>query len=238
MTILSEEQTGKFDREVWQGEIHGEMLTDLSNIRSIVFDLDGTLYTSEGVAREIGKTAIELVAYARGVSLKKGKGLLHSAKQSLAEILEEEPTLTRTCVELGIEVTELHQALQNQVHPERYLKNDPILYALLDSLQDHCSLYLYTNNSLPLTQKILALLGVEDLFEHLYTIELTWLPKPDPGTLQQVLEDIGGPPESFLFVGDRQQVDLKVPASLGIPTLLVKEIADLLQIHKLLGIIP
>jgi putative hydrolase of the HAD superfamily len=124
------------------------------------------------------------------------------------------------------------------VHPERHLDSDPILYALLDSLRDLCDLYVYTNNSLPLTQKILALLGVDGVFKRLYTIEFTGIPKPDPESLSRVLEDIGGPPETFLFIGDRQQVDLKIPSTLGIPTLLVGETGDLLQIHKLLGIIP
>jgi ribonucleotide monophosphatase NagD (HAD superfamily) len=46
-----------------------------------------------------------------------------------------------------------------------------------------------------------------------------------------VLEDVGGPPRSS-FVGDRQQVDLKIAQEAGIPTLLVRETADLLQVLK------
>jgi putative hydrolase of the HAD superfamily len=214
------------------------MLTSLTDTRSIVFDLDGTLYNSPEVGEEIFVAAAELVGASRGVSVKEGRQLLTRSRQRLTEELEEVPTLTLTCQELGIEVTELHRAFQQRVCPERYLEPDPILYALLDSLRDRYEIYLYTNNSLPLTRKILALLGVEDLFVRLYTIEFTWSPKPDPEAFRQVLEDIGGPPESFLFVGDRHQVDLKVPASLGIPTILVNEPEDLLQIHKVLGLIP
>ncbi len=214
------------------------MLSPLHDVRSIVCDLDGTLYKSEGLADEIQEVASALVAQTRGVSLKEGKVLLRGARKRLTEILEEEPTLTRTCLELGIEVAEFHRALQAGVHPERYLGVDPVLVALLESLDQEWDLFLYTNNSLPLTRKILALLGVEGFFKRLYTIEFNWTSKPDPETLEMVLEDIGGPPESFLFVGDRDQVDLKVPRSFGIPTLLVHETADLLQIHKLLGVIP
>ena len=214
------------------------MQIDPSRIRTIVFDLDGTLYVSEGVAREIEAAAWAVVARSRGLSLHEGKSLVHSARRRLTESLDEEPTLTRTCQELGITVAELHQAFVAEVHPERYLSNDPILYALLDSLGDRLELYLYTNNNLAQTRKILALLGVEDLFRRLYTIEYTWRPKPDVETLHQLLSDIGGPPESFLFVGDRLQVDLGEPARLGIPTLLVAETADLLQIHRLLGLVP
>ncbi len=214
------------------------MLRDLKQVRSIVFDLDGTLYKSDGLAKEIQAVAASLVANTRGVSLKDGRTLLRNSRKRLTELLEEEPTLTRTCLTMGIEVAEFHRAMQSGVHPERYLQSDPVLHALLDSLAGGWDLYLYTNNNLPLTQKILALLGVETLFRHLYTIEFNWTPKPDAETLQRVLEDIGGPPESFLFIGDREQVDLKVPQAQGIPTLLVSETADLLQIHKILGIIP
>ncbi len=214
------------------------MLRDLKQVRSIVFDLDGTLYKSDGLAKEIQEMAASLVADTRGVSLKEGRTLLRNSRKRLAELLEEEPTLTRTCLALGIEVPEFHRAMQSGVRPERYLEPDPVLQALLDSLVGGWDLYLYTNNSLPLTEKILALLGVESVFRRLYTIEFNWTPKPDPETLQRVLEDVGGPPDSFLFVGDREQVDLKVPQALGIPTLLVSETPDLLQIHKILGIVP
>jgi putative hydrolase of the HAD superfamily len=214
------------------------MLTDLSRIRSIVFDLDGTLYLSPEVAGEIQGAAEEMVAATREISLEQGRKLLNCARERLTESLDEEPTLTRTCIELGLDLAELHHLMGQRVHPEKYLANDPILYALLDSLRDSCDLYIYTNNNLPLTQKILALLGVEELFRRLYTIEFTWLPKPDPESFQAVLEDIGGPSDSFLFVGDRHQVDLGMAASLGIPNLLVQEAADILQIHRLLGIVP
>ncbi|NIQ98568.1 MAG: HAD family hydrolase [Desulfuromonadales bacterium] len=214
------------------------MLTSLDATSSIVFDLDGTLYTEQKIADQIMAAAGQLVAESRGVSREKGGDLIRQARQRLAETYDEDPPLTLTCMELGIDVRDFHQALQGNVTPERFLSHDPALCALLDSLRDHCDLYIYTNNSLPMAKKILALLGVEEMFSRLYTIEFTWLPKPDPDALQRVLEDIGGPPESFLFVGDRQEVDLDPPEALGISTLLISETGDLLQIHKLLGIIP
>ena len=214
------------------------MQIDPYAIRSIVFDLDGTLYNNADVAREIETAAWAVVARSRGLSLNEGRALVSTARRRLAESLDEEPTLTLTCQELGISIAELHQAFVAEVHPERYLGYDPILYALLDSLRDGCELYLYTNNNLIQTRRILALLGVEDLFSGLYTIEYRWRPKPDSDTLRQLLADISGPPESFLFVGDRFAVDLGEPARMGIPTLLVSEIADILQVHRLLGLIP
>lgn len=214
------------------------MQIDPAAIRSIVFDLDGTLYHNVDIAREIEAAAWTAVARSRGVSPSEGRALVVNARRRLAEGLDEEPTLTLTCQELGISVAELHQTFITEVHPERYLGHDSVLYALLDSLRAACELYVYTNNNLIQTRRILALLGVENLFSGFFTIEYSWRPKPDLETLQRLLADIGGPPESFLFVGDRFAVDLGEPARMGISTLLVSEIADMLQIHRLLGLIP
>jgi putative hydrolase of the HAD superfamily len=208
------------------------------DISSIVFDLDGTLYISSQIADQIESAAEALVAATRGLSLPDGRALLCRARRALAESLEEEPTLTRTCLELGIEIGDLHRAIQAQVRPEDYLVPDPVLCALLDSLREHCRLYIYTNNNFPLASRILALLDVADRFDRLFTIEYCGQPKPDPEAFRKVVEDIGGPPESFLFVGDRESVDLGPAARAGMATLLVRETADLLQIHRLLGLIP
>lgn len=208
------------------------------HIRSIVFDLDGTLYSAQPIADQIQGAAEALVATTRGLSLADGRALLRRARRALADSGDEEPTLTRTCQELGIEISALHRAFQEQVRPEDYLVPDPLLGALLDSLRGHCRLYIYTNNSYPLAHRILALLDVAEYFERLYTIEYCGQPKPDREAFRKVVEDIGGLPESFLFVGDREQVDLRPAADAGMATLLVRETADLLQVHRLLGLIP
>jgi putative hydrolase of the HAD superfamily len=203
-------------------------------IRSIVFDLNGTLYVSEGIGSEIEQAACSLISKGRGISHDEGCGLLRHARKQLSAMYGPAPSLSRTCIELGIELREFHDALQQQVHPERHLFPDPLLQALLVSLRERCRLYLYTNNNYFLSWKILTLLGVESFFDKLYPIEFCWRPKPDAEALQLVLADIGGPPESFLFVGDREHIDLLPPAELGIATLLVREIADMQQIHQVL----
>ena len=205
---------------------------------SIVFDLDGTLYTSDLLANEIAEAADVAVAASRGVSLSEGRKLILKSRQRLAETLDEEPTLSLTCMELGLELADLHRYFEQEVKPERYLVEDPVLIALLDSLAVMYNLYIYTNNNRPLAMRIMALLGISELFKKIYSIEFCWRPKPDLEAFYRVLEDIGGPPESFLFVGDREPVDLRPANKMGIDTLLVKETADLLQVHKLLGIVP
>ncbi len=214
------------------------MLSGQKRKLSIVFDLDGTLYTSDLLAQEISDAADVAVAASRGIALTEGHQLILKSRERLTETLDVEPTLSLTCMELGLDLADLHRYFELEVKPERYLVEDPVLVALLDSLAAVCDLYIYTNNNLPLAGRIMSLLGIGPQFRKIYSIEFCWLPKPDPDAFQRVLEDIGGPPESFLFVGDREQVDLQPAVNMGIDTLLVKETADLLQVHKLLGIVP
>lgn len=213
-------------------------LIEAGPIDSIVFDLDGTLYQAPSLARAIEEASEKLVAATRGITLSEGQSLLSRARARLAEELEMEPTLTQTCQRMGIEIQELHAAFERDIVPEDHLEEDLLVQALLESLQDRCNLYIYTNNNLNLSRRILACLGIEGLFTKLYTIEYAWAPKPDAEALRSVIADIGGELESFLFVGDRRQVDLLLPASWGIPTLLVRDTSQLVQIHKVLGLIP
>jgi len=214
------------------------MQSRTKNILSIVFDLDGTLYQSELLEREIVEAADIAIASARGVSLAEGRQLIRTARQRLAETLEADPTLSLTCMELGLDLPDLHHYFELEVKPERYLVEDPVLIALLDSLASMYDLYIYTNNNLPLASRIMALLGIGPQFRQVYSIEFCWRPKPDLEALRRVMEDIGGPPETFLFVGDREQVDLRPAGEMGSETLLVSETADLLQVHRILGIVP
>jgi len=203
-------------------------------IRSIVFDLDGTLYVAPGLAREIERAAEELVSTSRGVTVAEGRGLIRAARRRLTEILEEEPTLTRTCLELGIEVDELHRVFQAKVHPERHLAADPVLGALLDSLRARCELYIYTNNNRNLTDRIMRLIGIEGLFAEIFTVEDFWRAKPDRLALAKLLAAIGAEPVECLFVGDRYDVDLKLPEEHGSRTFLTRSVDELLTLEKLI----
>ena len=205
-------------------------------IRSLVFDLDGTLYTCRELGEQLEEAAISLVAESRGLSMEQGRSVLQDARSLLAEDPAELPPLSRTCFELGLDLRSFIRALEEKVHPERFLQPDPELAALLRFLQERYDLYVYTNNGFFLAERILALLGVDDCFRHVYSLEFAWRPKPDAEALQLLLADIGGLPESFLFIGDRYHVDLREPVKLGIPVLPVNTTDELLRLPSLLGV--
>lgn len=205
-------------------------------IRSLVFDLDGTLYESRELGEQIEQAAVALVAKGRGLTREKGWRLLRDIRRTLAEVPGELPPLSRSCLELGFDLRDFVRVLEERVHPEYCLQPDPELAALLRFLGGRYDLYVYTNNGFFLADRILTLLGINNCFRHVYSLEFAWRPKPDAEALQLLLGDIGGLPESFLFIGDRYHVDLREPAKLGIAVLPVNTVRDLRRLPVFLGI--
>jgi putative hydrolase of the HAD superfamily len=106
--------------------------------------------------------------------------------------------------------------------------------ALLESLTQHIPLYLFTNNNLDLTTRIITILGLNGLFRHIYTIDDTWHGKPDEGLLDRILTEAGLMPSEALFVGDRYDVDLRLPEQRGCPVYLSQSVEQLLRLEEVL----
>ena len=85
-------------------------------------------------------------------------------------------------------------------------------------------------------EKILKQLQLADSFQRIITINDTWRPKPDRSVLDQVLAELGLSPETVLFVGDRYDIDLRLPEQQGCPVLLTKTIDELMQLETLLPV--
>jgi putative hydrolase of the HAD superfamily len=203
-------------------------------LTTLVFDLDGTLYRNAALDRETNRVAIAYLADSMGVGADVAADLLAETRVRLAAATGCETTLSRACRELGGDLAELHRRLAHGVHPERFLVRDERVVALVRSLATRFSLHVYTNNNRHLATTILALLGIGQFFGELFPIEYTWVAKPDRRTLEQLLAAIGRRPGECLFVGDRYDIDLRLPAETGCRVRLVAGIDDLLALKKLM----
>jgi putative hydrolase of the HAD superfamily len=134
---------------------------------------------------------------------------------------------------LGGDLKGLHSRLSQEVHPEGMLTRDARVPELLKKLAGRFELHLYTNNNRALSDRIMAQIGVCGFFKRVFTIEDYWRPKPDRAVLQGILDAIGRKPGETLFVGDRYEIDLKLPASLGCAVFEVKSVEELLALAQL-----
>jgi putative hydrolase of the HAD superfamily len=199
-------------------------------LRAIVFDLDGTLYQDDRLGEEVHQCACRYVAALKGISAVEAEGLLREVRSCTSG---GEGTLSVGVISLGGNLEELHRRFNLEVHPEGKLHPDPRVLELLAKLAGRFELHIYTNNNRPLSARIMAELGIAGSFQRVFTIEDSWHPKPDRSTLQGILDAIGREPSETLFVGDRYQVDLQLPASLGCAVFEVKNVEELLTLGEL-----
>ena len=203
-------------------------------IRGIVFDLDGTLYVCERFAAEIHNAAASYIAVLKGVSLEDAELLMAETRRRLSEESGTVQTLSEVCSELGGSIQELHRLFEATLRPEAYLVRDERVIGLLERLAKKFSLYIYTNNNRVLTARIMNYLGLQGLVSGIFTIDDTWQGKPDEEMVRRILGEIGLSPDAALFVGDRYDVDLRVPEQLGCPVYLSQSLEQLLRLEEVL----
>jgi len=206
----------------------------LNDIRGIIFDLDGTLYVSPSFAAAIQEAAANYISEIRRIDLEEARRLMTETRRYLIDERDEIPTLSAVCCELGGNVRDLHSYFEATLQPEAHLTQNQDVIALLENLSKSRPLYLFTNNNRALTTRILELIGLTTLFRHTYTIDDTWKGKPDDGLLDRILAENGLMPSQALFVGDRYDVDLRLPEQRGCPVYLSQSIEQLLRLETLL----
>lgn len=202
-------------------------------VKTIVFDLDGTLYTNEGLAAEIQQAAAAYLGTIRGITTDAAADLVRETRRRLSGTQGGDVTLSTICSELGGTVAGFHKTATGLVHPEAWLAPDRRVIALLAQLQQHFELVIYTNNNRTLTGRILERLEICSFFVRWFTVEDFWCPKPDRSTVLLLMETLGRQPAECLFVGDRYDVDLRIPQELGCMVKLVCSIDDLLRLSGL-----
>lgn len=204
----------------------------MKRITSIIFDLDGTLYSSPELAGEIQRVAAAGLALQLGITAKEAEARLSAAKAELHLATGCEATLSAACGKLGGDLKALHSYLSEQVSPEKHLVRDERVVAMLERLGKQFGLYLYTNNNRSLTDRIMRAIGIDGLFAEVFPVEDFWRAKPDRLALAKLYAAIGAEPGECLFVGDRYDVDLRLPEEHGSTVFLAQTIDTLLSLEK------
>lgn len=199
-------------------------------IKALVFDLDGTLYQDDRLGEEVNQSACRYVAELKGISAAEADLLLTGTRAADGA----GGTLSRAVEALGGTLREMHRRFAAEIRPDRLLREDPRVPELLRLLSKRFRLYLYTNNNRDLSGRIMDQIGVAGLFDRVFSIEDFWLPKPDKVLIAAILKEIHCRPEETLFIGDRYQVDLAVPESMGCVIFESRTVEELLTLKELL----
>jgi len=198
-----------------------------ADVKTIIFDLDGTLYVSDALAKEIKASSCRYIASIKGVDEAAARLLIEGAQKRLSATSGQETPLTVACTDLGGDLRRLHSHFAAEIRPEPYLPRDETLISFLARLAEGYDLYIYTNNNRFLSDRIMGSLGITEFFRGVFTVEDYWRPKPDMPVLERIFSRIEKSPSECLFVGDRYDIDLRLPEAVGSPVFLVKDMHEL-----------
>jgi phosphoglycolate phosphatase len=188
-------------------------------MRTVIFDLDGTLADTSGdliaaanaCLRELGTGDPLEPGRDAGVAFHGGRAMLERALRQLP------PHERAAAVEAGYPLLLEAYARDIDTHTTLYPGAMDAVAALRAA---GCRLGICTNKPAALAELLLERLGVRGAFDSLIGADTLSVRKPDPATLHEAVRRAGGAPGHALLVGDTR-TDRDTARAAGVPCVLV-----------------
>ncbi|MCX7028121.1 MAG: HAD family hydrolase [Spirochaetes bacterium] len=195
-------------------------------IRALVFDMDGTLYTHHGYARFQESSQVARLAQALGASESEAKTALDRAREARRAQGLPRTSMANLFLGFGIDMATIVRWREEKIVPGDWLVTDQRLDAALALLQKRFRLALLTNNPRKVGEASLAALGVAGRFEFVVGLDDNWASKPAREPFLEVCARLGLEPSFCVSIGDREDVDLATALTLGMGAILVDGVED------------
>ena len=196
-------------------------------IKNIIFDLDGTLYKSEVILKKFAEAAYHTLAKFQNIPLDKARLLVEERRAELKKERGYSVAYTIALMSYGVPIEFWHQENVNFFDPRDYLVKNENFAKSIAKLKKRFQLAVLTNNNNIQTERILEAIGVNGLFDKVFTYNSFKLLKPDPNFLKKAAAELDAKPEECLAVGDRYNIDLTPAQELGMQVYEVKGPEDI-----------
>lgn len=204
-------------------------------LRTIIFDIDGTLYTSAAYVFEQVDAQVRHLAHIRGRPEDEvRKEIFDFRKRWASEHQGRKISLGNTLISFGISIEESIRWRETLLAPENYLKADPKLAEVLNELSREYHLICVTNNPVAAARRTLDVIGVSDLLPDIIGLDTCMKSKPDAEMLHLAAEMTGAVVEECLSVGDRYDIDLALPLQMGMGAILVSGVEEVYSLPEIL----
>lgn len=199
-------------------------------MQAIIFDMDDTLYSSRELKNRYRVVAYGFIARCKKISRQQAIELHQDELSVFREKYNYTPQNWKIVERLGLSWDEWALECINHLDPRQYLKRDPQLAVALTQLLKKYRLAVLTNNNRIQTQRILEILGINNLFDTVLTVSETGRKKPDQQPFIDVVDQLGCGPEQCIMVGDDADVDLQPAQSMNMQTILVQNVSDVYKL--------
>ena len=203
-------------------------------ILALIFDLDGTLYTNSLYGRFQESSQVARLAHHLGKSEAEAQALLDAAREARRARGLPGTSMANHFLRLGASMETIIRWREEAILPKDWLVPDPRLDSVLALLGSRFRLAILTNNPRSVGRANLEALGVADRFELVVGLDDSFESKPSEAPFVAVCSRLGLRPESCVSIGDREEVDLSTPLTLGMGAVLVDGVEDVYRLPDIL----
>lgn len=205
------------------------------DLKTIIFDIDSTLYTNEEYAFEQVDCQVRRFASERGISNDDARKLVADFREKFArENCGKKISLSNTLLSFGVPIQKSVEWRRELLEPKNFLTRDERLQKTLSALSKKFNLICVTNNPVTPAKKTLVALGVESLISDIIGLDTCNVSKPAHEPFLLAAEKCGNRAQECLSVGDRYDLDIAVPLELGMGGVLVEGVEDVYRLPDFL----
>ena len=214
-----------------------------TDLRAFIFDIDSTLYTNPSYAFEQVDCQVRQFAKERGMTADEARRMVADYRKKFAAEHEgSKVSLGNTLLAFGVPIEQSVQWRRELLEPADFLGRDEKLIESLKILQAKYQLICVTNNPVLPARKTLDAIGVSDFFPEIVGLDTCFKSKPALEPFQTAVELLSKSAcasgresisaENIVAVGDRYDMDIKLPLEMGMGGILVSGVEEVYQIPK------
>ena len=205
------------------------------NLKTIIFDIDSTLYTSPAYAFEQVDVQLRYWAKKRGITAREARNEISEFRKDWSKQNGgKKISLGNTLKNFGVTIQESVEMRRNLLEPANFLSRDEKVIETIKILKQKYKIICVTNNPVLPARKTLDALGISELIPKIIGLDTSGKSKPALEPFQIALDETGSKAEECLSVGDRYDMDLSLPLEMGMGAILVGGVSDVYLLPEIL----
>ena len=208
--------------------LHGVKSYNLpSNPKTLIFDIDSTLYTNAAYAFEQVDCQVRQFARDRGITADEARKMVSDYRRQFAAANNgKKISLGNTLLAFGIPIAQSVEWRKTLMEPAAFLKRDEKLRTTLETLSQKFKLICVTNNPVFTARKTLDAIGISEFFPEIVGLDTCLKSKPAVEPFMKACEITNSQPQECIAIGDRYDMDIALPLELGMGGILVDGVED------------